>query len=69
MWHRWGRLPKLKLFWKETLMRLATGFWVFLANSSVFASSSDSAAYAQISANVNKITAKKGETGILQALF
>src|SRR5262245_532206 len=25
--------PKLKLFWKGTLMRSATGFWVFLASS------------------------------------
>ena len=64
-----GPIPKLKLFWNGTLMRLAIGFWLSLASSSVLASLSDSAAYVLQSAKVSKITTKKGRTGILQAAF
>src|SRR5271167_2749432 len=64
-----GPIPKLKLFWKGTLMRLAIGFWLSLASSSVLASLSDSAAFVLKSAKVSKLTTKKGRTGVIQASF
>src|SRR5208282_2874291 len=63
-------IPKLKLFWKGTLMRLAIGFWLSLASSSVVLESlSDSAAFALKSEKISKITTKMGGTGVSQATF
>src|ERR1700758_697471 len=64
-----GPIPKLKLFWNGTLMRLATGFWVSLASSSVLDSCSlvDSAAFALKRAKVSKIAAKELATRLTQA--
>lgn len=64
-------MPKLKLFWNGILMRLATGFWVSLANFSVWASWSlaGSAACAVISTNVSKIGTKNLATDVTQAAF
>src|SRR5208282_329660 len=52
-------------------MRLAIGFWLSLARSSVLESSSlrDSAAYALKSANVSRTATKKGGIGVIQAAF
>src|ERR1700752_320958 len=64
-----GPIPKLKLFWNGTLMRLATGFWVSLASSSVLDSCSleDSAAFALKNAKVSKIATKELATRLTQA--
>ena len=53
-----GPLPKLKLFWKGTLMRFAMGFWVSLASSSALLDSGSvagSAAFPLNSAKLKKI--------------
>src|SRR5271165_2103677 len=64
-----GPMPKLKLFWKGTLMRLATGFWVSLASFSVSDSLSlpGSAAIAVKGTMLDKIATRKLATGVTEA--
>src|ERR1039458_644344 len=51
-----GPMPKSQLFWMGTLMRLAMGFWSFLASSASAALSSLGASWAK-SAVVGKASA------------
>src|SRR6516164_7306150 len=67
-----GPMPKLKLFWKGTLIRFETGFWVSLASSSALLDSGSlagSAAFPAFIVTPTKTAQKRQETGAIQEAF